>query len=75
MTQPLDLGKFKDDYREQLESIIEQKKRGKKTVEVSDEEDVEPAPRSMNLMEALKRSLEHHAAHKATREHGHRKSA
>ncbi len=75
MTQPLDLSKFKDDYREQLESVIEQKKRGKKTVEVSDEQDVEPAPRSMNLMDALKRSLETHAAHKGTSDRVRRKSA
>ena len=75
MTGPLDLKAFKDTYREQLEAIIEQKKRGRKTVEVSDDEDVEPAPRSMNLMDALKKSLEAKKPAKSHATFGHRKSA
>lgn len=56
MTHPLDLSKFKDDYREGLEALIERKRSGKKTVAVSDDHD-EPLPRTINLMDALKRSL------------------
>jgi DNA end-binding protein Ku len=58
MTEPADLKRFKDDYREQMESLIDQKKRGKKTVVISDDEDAENIPHTINLMEALKRSLE-----------------
>ncbi len=57
MTHPLELEKFKDDYREQLEALIDRKKSGKKTVAVSDDHDDEPLPRTINLMDALKRSL------------------
>lgn len=57
MTGELDLGKFKDDYREQLEELIEKKRSGKKTVAVSDDHDDSPLPRTINLMDALKRSL------------------
>ena len=58
MTRPADLKRFKDDYRQQMEALIEQKKRGKKTVTIADEEDAENIPHTINLMEALKRSLE-----------------
>ncbi len=58
MTQPADLKKFKDDYRQQMESLIEQKKMGKKTVTIADDEQAEEIPHTINLMEALKRSLE-----------------
>jgi len=58
MTEPVDLKKYKDDYREQMEALVEQKKKGKKTVTISDEEDAENIPHTINLMEALKRSLE-----------------
>lgn len=58
MTEPADLKKYKDDYREQVEALIEQKKRGKKTVSISDDDDEAPIPHTINLMEALKRSLE-----------------
>jgi len=57
MTHPLDFEQFKDDYRDQLEELIERKKSGKKTVEVSDDHDDAPLPRTINLMDALKRSL------------------
>lgn len=57
MTHSLDLGTFKDEYRIKLEEMIERKKHGKKTVEVSDDHPDEPMPRTVNLMDALKRSL------------------
>lgn len=57
MTAPLDLSKFKDDYREKVEELIERKRSGKKLVEVADDHADEPLPRTINLMEALKKSL------------------
>jgi DNA end-binding protein Ku len=57
MTHPLDLSEFKDDYREQVEELIEAKKRGKKTVATADDHDDEVIPPTINLMDALKRSL------------------
>jgi DNA end-binding protein Ku len=58
MTRKLDLSEFKDDYREELEKMIEQKKHGKK-IEVADDEE-RPAPKNgetVNLMDALRQSL------------------
>jgi DNA end-binding protein Ku len=76
MTQPLDLSKFTDDYREQVQQLIEQKKQGRKTVVAADDHDQELPPPTINLMDALKRSL---AAGKpgraATARHPRRKSA
>lgn len=57
MTHPLELSKFKDDYREQVEALIEQKKRGKKTVATADDHAEEAPPPTINLMDALRRSL------------------
>ncbi len=57
LTKPLDLSTFKDDYREELEQLIERKKTGKKTVAVADDHDDAPMPRTVDLMDALKRSL------------------
>lgn len=73
MTHELDLSKFKDDYREQVEQLIEAKKKGKKTVAVKDDHDDEPLPRTINLMDALKRSLAHNKPSRPTKLH--RKSA
>jgi DNA end-binding protein Ku len=56
MTHPLDLTQFKDEYREQLEKLIETKKSGK-TLEVPDEVNGKELPHTTNLMEALRRSL------------------
>ena len=85
LTHPLELSKFKDDYREQVLELIEQKKRGKKTVATADDHDDEPIPPTINLMEALKKSLaagsgKHngHHAHNGHRGHNgqrHRRSA
>jgi non-homologous end joining protein Ku len=57
MTHSLDLTAFKDEYRLKLEELIERKRHGKKTVEVADDHPDEPMPRTINLMDALKRSL------------------
>jgi DNA end-binding protein Ku len=56
MTQKLDLSQFRDEYREQLEKLIERRKHGQKMVEVSELPDTAP-PRTVNLMDALRRSL------------------
>jgi DNA end-binding protein Ku len=56
MTRPLDLSEYKDDYREKLAALVGRKKQGKKGVAVVEEEE-EPPPKTINLMEALKRSL------------------
>ena len=73
MTHSLDLSKFKDDYREKVEELIERKKSGKKTVVAKDDHDDEPLPRTINLMEALKKSLQANKPSRATTHH--RKSA
>lgn len=72
MSQTLDLTAFKDDYREQVEQLIEQKRRGRRTVAVADDHDDEPIPPTINLMEALKQSL---SQNKPAKGHHHRKSA
>jgi DNA end-binding protein Ku len=57
MTRPLEIEKFRDEYREQLEELIDAKVKGKELVQAYDEKE-EEAPAALNLMEALKRSLE-----------------
>jgi DNA end-binding protein Ku len=63
MTKPLHIESFRDEYREHLEELIEAKVKGKELVHAYDETE-EEAPRTINLMEALKKSLaakgEHH---------------
>jgi DNA end-binding protein Ku len=62
MTGKLDLSTFRDEYREKLEEMIERRKHGK-TMEVADEvEDREPT-KTVNLMDALRRSLKSSASH------------
>jgi DNA end-binding protein Ku len=69
MQRDLDLGEYRDEYREKLESYIKSKAKGKQTVQVSDETE-EDIPPTINLMEALKKSLAGKPAG-----HGKRKSA
>jgi DNA end-binding protein Ku len=57
MTHKLDLSGFHDDYREQVTALIERKRSGKKTVAPADDHDDAPAPKTSNLMDALRRSL------------------
>jgi DNA end-binding protein Ku len=57
MTHKLDLTQFHDEYRERLEMLVQQKKGQRKTVPVSDDHDDKAAMPTINLMEALKKSL------------------
>jgi DNA end-binding protein Ku len=79
MTTPLDLSAYKDTYRQKVEDLIDRKKKGKKTVAVADDHDDEPLPRTINLMDALKRSLHGtrppRAAGRTTGRHPRRRSA
>ncbi len=75
MTHELDLSGYKDDYREQLENLIEQKKRGRKTVSPSDDHDESPAAPTINLMEALRKSLASGKSARGSAKTLHRKSA
>jgi DNA end-binding protein Ku len=61
MSKPLDLDKFKDEFREQLEDLIEAKVKGKELVRASDDREEAPAP-TINLMDALRKSLEQRPA-------------
>lgn len=56
MTHPLDLSTFKDEFRTQLEELVKEKSQGKKTVQRADADD-DNIPPTINLMEALKKSL------------------
>ena len=51
---PLDLANYKDEYREGLQSIIDAKIAGEEIVAPA----VEAPPRVVNLMDALKKSLD-----------------
>ena len=51
---PLDLANYKDEYREGLQRIIDAKIAGREIVAPAAEE----APKVVNLMEALKKSLD-----------------
>jgi non-homologous end joining protein Ku len=77
MTRKLDLTEFKDDYRIQVQQLIEAKKKGKKTVETADDHDDQNIPPTINLMEALKKSLNQGKSSRSngTRPHRMRKSA
>jgi DNA end-binding protein Ku len=52
--QPLNLAEYKDEYREGLQRIIDAKVAGEEIVATS----AEAPPKVVNLMEALKKSLE-----------------
>ncbi len=69
MTHRLDLSSFKDEYRRQVEELIDRKKRGQ-TVEVADQPD-KPLPPTVNLMDALRRSLKSTPAHSNGNSNGH----
>jgi len=57
---PLDLANYKDEYREGLQKIIEAKIAGEEVVAQS----VETPPKVVNLMDALKKSLDAVSAQK-----------
>lgn len=75
MTHPLKIDEFKDEYREKLQDLIDAKRRGRKTVEVSDDHEDENIPPTINLMDALKRSLAANRSPRTTARHPRRKSA
>ena len=51
-----DFTAYDDNYRERLERLIAAKKKGRETVESEDQEE---EPEVINLMDALKQSVEH----------------
>jgi DNA end-binding protein Ku len=57
---PLDLATYKDEYREGLQQIIDKKIAGEAIVAPSEE----PAPKVVNLMDALRKSLDAVSAQK-----------
>jgi DNA end-binding protein Ku len=69
MTRPLDLSSFKDEYRERLEKLIDQKKHGQPVI--AEENDGKPIPRTTNLMDALRRSLTTSKPHNGNGHNGH----
>jgi non-homologous end joining protein Ku len=56
MTKPLHLEEFKDEFREQLQALVEAKAKGKEITRAPEQDD-RPVGRTINLMEALKKSL------------------
>ena len=66
-----DLAQYRDDYRDEVKKLLEARKRGH---EVEEPEEKETPPRSLNLMEALKRSLAEKRGG-ATKGRGRRRSA
>jgi DNA end-binding protein Ku len=56
MTKKLHLEEFKDEFRKQLQALIDAKSHGKEIAHPSEDEEG-PPPRTINLMEALKKSL------------------
>lgn len=74
MTKPLEVESFKDDYREKLEALIDSKRTGK-TMKVADDHDDEALPRTINLMDALKQSLQANKPARSATRHPRRKSA
>jgi DNA end-binding protein Ku len=55
MTRPLHLEEFKDDFRQQLQALVEAKSHGKQVKAAP--EPKRPSGHSVNLMDALRRSL------------------
>lgn len=56
MAGELHLEEFKDEFRQRLAALVDAKTRGKE-VEAPGDQDSRPLPRTINLMEALKKSL------------------
>jgi len=57
MTRAPDLSSFHDEYREQLEQMVAEKKHGKKVHALAGEHHERRLPRTVNLIDALRRSL------------------
>jgi DNA end-binding protein Ku len=56
MTKPLEIEEFKDEYRLKLQKLVDAKSHGKK-IKAAPEEEEDTEPRTINLMEALRKSL------------------
>ena len=56
MTGELHLEQFKDEFREELQALVDAKTAGKEVTHAPAKDD-RPAPRTINLMDALKKSL------------------
>ena len=67
MTKDIDLSEFKDDFRAQLRALIDAKAKGKEVTVAP--EDHHPAPRTINLMDAPKKSLSGSARHNGHNRH------
>jgi DNA end-binding protein Ku len=65
MTKPLHLEEFKDEFREQLQALVDAKSHGKEIKSIP--EPKSPPARTINLMEALKKSLAEGNGHTGTR--------
>jgi len=70
MTGEPRLEEYKDEFREQLQALVEAKSQGKELK--SAPEDDRPIPRTINLMEALKKSLASAAKGNGNGHNGHR---
>jgi len=70
MTGEPRLEEYKDEFREQLQALVEAKSQGKELK--SAPEDDRPIPRTINLMEALKKSLASAAKANGNGHNGHR---
>jgi DNA end-binding protein Ku len=77
MTSELHLEEFKDEFREQLQALVDAKSHGKEMKNAPEEK--RPLSRTINLMDALKKSLAagpaKHNGHDAHTAHRHRRSA
>jgi DNA end-binding protein Ku len=72
MTRPLHLEEFKDEFRRQLQAMIDAKAKGKQIAHPAEEQEG-PPPRTINLMEALKKSLAAGSAHNGHNHNSHRR--
>ena len=73
MTGEPRLEEYKDEFREQLQALVEAKSHGKELKATP--EDDRPIPRTINLMEALKKSLAGASKGNGHNGHRHRRSA
>ena len=75
LSKPLDLASFKDEYHDRIEDLVERKRQGKKTVDVADDHDDEPMPRTVDLMDGRGAFASHRPSTATVLRHPRRKSA
>ncbi len=75
MTTELDLAEFKDEFRAQLKVLVDAKVKGKNIKMPTDDQERVAEPKTINLMDALKKSLAAGPAKFNTATHHHRRSA